>query len=105
MTEEIKWNQTGGAPPEMVRNISEEYGFGGGALLLGGPSWIRSPPELGAEKLHIQKQGWIKMRCPVCKEGDTVYVILLEKDLCVSCCSLCGKYGWIRNPGLKKDEK
>lgn len=104
MSEEITWMNEGGKPPEFVKDISEQMGSGEeGVLLVGGPSWVRTPLELGEElggkKLYIDKQGFVDIRCPVCQAAGPVWIVKLktpdqEKNLHVSCCSDCKQYGW-----------
>lgn len=97
---EIKWLQEGGSIPDYVKDVSEQMGEG--CLLVGGPSWIRTPenlpPNLASRKMYIQRRGWLDMRCPVCHAGAPVYVFELEDDLMVSCCATCRQYGWFMKP-------
>jgi hypothetical protein len=98
--DEIRWTQEGGSIPEHVKNISEQMGEG--CLLIGGPSWIRTPTNLPTKlanrKLHIQRQGWVDICCPVCQAAAPVYVLELEDELVVSCCATCRQYGWSMKP-------
>jgi hypothetical protein len=94
--DEIRWNQEGGTLPEMVKDVSEQIGEGGGALLIGGPQWLMSPPEFGGKKVYIKNMGYVDSPCPICKQGKEVFVYMLEDDLCCSCCELCHQYGWLR---------
>ena len=95
--DEIRWNQTGGTLPEMVKDVSEQIGDGGGALLIGGPQWLVAPPEIGGKKVYIKSQGYVDGPCPVCKQGTRTFVYVLEDNLCCSCCERCGRYGWFKN--------
>ena len=99
----ISWMQEGGRPPEFIKDVSEQLGEGG-ALLIGGPSWVRTPPELGAKKMNITKQGWVDMRCPVCDAGGPIYTMQLEEGVHVACCQSCEQYGWFRGDDVPAEE-
>jgi len=92
----ISWMEEGGKVPDFVKDVSDQLGEGGGALLIGGPSWIRTPPELGGKKMYISKQGMVDMNCPVCRRQRPVYVFKLEENVHVSCCENCKQYGWFK---------
>lgn len=99
----ISWMEEGGRAPEMIRDLSDELCAPGegGALLIGGPSWVRTPPELGSKKMSIIRQGTVDMNCPVCRRQRPVYVLELEDDIHVSCCENCKQYGWFKLKGEK----
>lgn len=96
-SDEIKWEMTGGRAPEHVQAVHDEVGEGG-MVVVGGPDWVISPPELGSKKLYIKGREWMKMNCPVCRAEGPIHIILLEDDLRVSCCAECGQYGWFKKP-------
>jgi hypothetical protein len=85
--------EEGGEPPKMIKDLSTEEE---GMFLIGGPSWVRTPPELGSKKMYIQKQGWVDMRCLICSRARPVYVMKLDEGICVSCCMNCKQYAWFR---------
>jgi len=95
--DEIRWTYEGGARPGMVEDVSEQIGDGGGALLIGGPQWVMTPPELGGKKVYIKSQCYMAGPCPVCKQGTEVFVYALEDGLYCSCCQLCHQYVWSRD--------
>lgn len=101
--DDIRWTQEGGTIPDQIRDVSEQMGDGG-CLLIGGPDWVTTPQELGGVRMHIQKQGWVDMKCPVCGAPAPVYCLALEENLNVSCCQNCKQYGWFVTRKEKEDD-
>jgi hypothetical protein len=100
MMSEISWEQQDGeAPGKVSPPIRLPEGFG---LVMGSPAaqWVRTPPELGSKKLYIKAARWVDMRCPVEQCGGPIHTVDLEEDISVTCCSNCGKYGWVRTGSL-----
>lgn len=102
MSEGIKWEMRGGHPPQNVQVVEEGEEA---MIIVGGPDWVISPPELGNKKLYIQDRRRMKMKCPVCRVDGPVPVLFLDEDICVSCCETCKQYGWFKNPDKVEDRE
>lgn len=103
----VTWILEGGQIPRGMEDISEQMGCG--CLLIGGPDWVMTPPNLPTDlanrKMQITKRGRMDS-CPICRASSTCGAILaapLEADrlraslsIGKGCCSSLNS--WRREP-------